>query len=60
MGLRPQSPRFTTAINIEDTDGMSRHRLMPYNATISTDIHSYEVSGSISIDTYFLKQLVPS
>jgi len=37
---------------------MSRHRLTPYNATISTDIHKYEVSGSSSIDTYFLKQLV--
>ena len=46
-----------SAINIEDTDGMSRHRLTPYNATISTDIHN-EVSGSSSIDTYFLKQLV--
>jgi len=37
---------------------MSRHRLTPYNATISTDIHNYKVSGSSSIDTYFLKQLV--
>ena len=37
---------FTTATNIEDIDGMmSRHRLTPYNATISTDIDNLMVKG---------------
>jgi len=39
---------FTTATNIEDTDGMSKHRLTPYNTTASLSFVGRYLSQSIS------------
>jgi len=47
--------RFTTATNIEDTDGMSRHRFTPYNAAISSDwdqCHSYSTLMLLLCNTH--------
>jgi len=42
------------------TDGLSKHRLMPYNAHCLHDIlfYSFTVSDSSSTDTYFLNVLI--